>query len=533
MNKYQLYTLGGALLTASSLSSHTASAVAVGSFPVGGGTFAPGALTIGNTQFSATTAATANSVQVGGLRNLGVSFTNNFVNNSPILTVRFDVTGAQFDATPTVSYLIRNTQAGSTNTNAFTVGAATLGLTLTDPTVTFLNTRVTLSNVQMASATGTYSGVASVTALRLGGVVLNGVTFASASGLATSSGSISLQTTVNVQGDTTDIIESQAATALITAAAPLTTSVATPTTAVVNASSTPDLYTNFSNFGGGSTMTLATVHITSTGALGTALATVLTTGSGSAIAGALSVTVQSTAISDTALVAGFGSTGGVRIERGTQDTTNTLTALLNNGAFTRGTFSSGTFTFTLSRANVTFTGTINVILTYTNGSAINAAAAGTVTASYITAATDSQAPSGGSGATATIQRGGLSAEANFASNGSSAFQSYIRVHNTGTAGGAVTLVLKRDADGTTIGTTTTANAAFTGLPTGGVVAAGGTIQIPVSQIETALGATPSGSYTVTVSGSFPGYIQHILFNGTTGAYVDLSSFRNGTAANDP
>jgi hypothetical protein len=62
MNKYQLYTLGGALLTATSLSG-TASAGTFGTYNEAGSSFATGSIRISTAAFS-TTATTANSVAI-------------------------------------------------------------------------------------------------------------------------------------------------------------------------------------------------------------------------------------------------------------------------------------------------------------------------------------------------------------------------------------------------------------------------------------------------------------------------------------
>lgn len=533
MNKYHLYSLGGALLAASSLSSGTASAITVGQYssaapPV----FTAGGVVVANTQFSATTAATANTITVGGGVSFGFSFANSFNATAPALNFRTDVTGAggaTFATTPTVKYLIRNVNGtGGLSTGSFTVGNATLN-TATPPTISALNTRVTVSNLRLNSAAASLSTFNQITSLRIGGIILEGVTFNNASGLATT-GAITLNGTLTTQGDATDVLESVAATAIITGGAPLVTAVQSSTQATASASTSPDLFVNFASPVAGSTsITLATVTITATGALGTDLTTLVATGTvagGNAYQAAASgviLTVNSTALADTAV-------NGVTVVNGFG---NTITALLNNGTFTRSNFASGSATFTISAAATSFYGTLSVVLSYNGTSAISSAAQGTVGVAYSAVSTDSTAPASASGFTAVVSRGGLSAEANFASNGLNPFQSYIRVHNAGGAGSVVTIVLKKDSDGSTIGTTTTANAAFTGMPTGGIVPSGGTIQIPVSQIETALGATPSGSYTVQVSGGFPGYIQHVLYNGSTGAYVDLSSFRNGIGTTEP
>ena len=86
------------------------------------------------------------------------------------------------------------------------------------------------------------------------------------------------------------------------------------------------------------------------------------------------------------------------------------------------------------------------------------------------------------------------------------------------------IVLKKDTlDGSpisTVGTYTT--------PT--VIPAGGSIQVSVPTIEAALGVTANSatSYTLLISGAFPGYVQHLSL-AANGSLVDLDGFRNGGA----
>ena len=46
-------------------------------------------------------------------------------------------------------------------------------------------------------------------------------------------------------------------------------------------------------------------------------------------------------------------------------------------------------------------------------------------------------------------------------------------------------------------------------------------------------AATGAMYKVTVSGSFNGYVQALLWNSVTGIFSDLSGFRNGVLTNDP
>jgi hypothetical protein len=131
-------------------------------------------------------------------------------------------------------------------------------------------------------------------------------------------------------------------------------------------------------------------------------------------------------------------------------------------------------------------------------------------------------PGSGSGATSTISRSGLSTEVSWANAGTgSGFTSYVRIHNKGTASSTATIVVVKDTtDGSAVSTL--------GTITTGTIPGGGTIQVGVPAIESSLGinsSSASGSYTLRVTGGFPGYVQHLSYNGSS--LFDLSGFRNG------
>jgi hypothetical protein len=111
------------------------------------------------------------------------------------------------------------------------------------------------------------------------------------------------------------------------------------------------------------------------------------------------------------------------------------------------------------------------------------------------------------------------------STSASGYSSFIRLMNTSTLAGTATVTVYNDATGgTAIGSYTTAS-----------IPGGGMLTISSSDIETNLSITPSATvnYRVTVSGSFNGYAQHLVFNQTSGVFSDFSGFRNGALTVDP
>ena len=86
-----------------------------------------------------------------------------------------------------------------------------------------------------------------------------------------------------------------------------------------------------------------------------------------------------------------------------------------------------------------------------------------------------------------LTRDGFSTQMNTvqssAGNGSTVFQSFIRVVNNGSVAGAVSIVVRDDTDGSSYGTYTA-----------GTIAANSTLQISMPTIETALGITAAGQY---------------------------------------
>lgn len=508
MNKYQLYTLGGALLTATSLAG-TASAGTFGVYK--GSVFSTGSITISNKAFS-TTATTANGVTIqAGTANTGakiaLAFTNSY-DNSFNLNLTIPVTGATFQSKPALGFMVRQ----STGTYAATTYGSASGEFITTPSVSALASTLFVQNLQL-TATATIGGGL---AASLGGVVLSGVTFTNASGLATSGGTIALQASVASQTNSSLVYETAASSTVVSSAAPLAVS-ASSSSATVKVGTAPSQFTTFSGSNSLS-LTLATVNITSTGAVGTDLSIALdadgTTAGYNASSASVNVTVSSAALSDAAVT---------KLIVTAHDKNQAIAGV---SQFTPGVFTAGTVTFTLTAGSNTYDSSFNVILAYDGSTAISAVStAGTVSAVLASGGSSVVSPGSGTGATATISRGGLSAEVSWANAGTgSGFTSYVRIHNKGTAASTATIVVTKDvSDGSTTAISTL------GTVTTSSIAAGGTIQVGVPAIESSLGinsSTAGGSYTLKVTGGFPGYVQHLSYNGSS--LFDLSGFRNGS-----
>jgi hypothetical protein len=519
MNKSQFYTLSGALLASTALMS-TANAGSIGRIngtlgtvaAVGGSLLSTTAPTIANSLFGGTTAA-ANAVQFGASQAatnnpIAVSFTNNLPGSSRF-NVTIDAVGATMN-NPAVGIAILGRAAAGTATFTGTVAGACGSILPLSASIVLTNC-ILSGNVGMSASMGNTAAIGSLT----GGIQLSGIIFTNAAGLATAGGAITMSGSVKDNGDTSIVIETITSGSVVTSKAPIVTSVTAGTTAVTNPATTPAAFKSLSQPTNGSiSVTLATVSITASGALGTDLTTLVEPDGGAGQAGSTSVTVTvvSSVFSDDAAVGATMSNAAA-------------TATLTPAAFSTGT---AAFSLTAAQGYDTAAATQTINVQFDGTHAINAANAGTVTVAYgSSAATGHSAPAGGSGTTAAINSGGFSAEFNTAQNSLSEYQSFIRIHNNGNQAGTVTVTLLNDATGAVMNTWTS-----------GTIAVGQTIQVGMATLES-MGSpviTPAanGQYTVQVSGPIIGYAQHVLFNATTGQFSDLSGFRNaGSTANNP
>jgi len=512
MKKSQFYTLSGALLASTALSG-VAEAATIGRVAVATSLAAPAvavstALPVATTIFSAT-AATANAVNFQAstaTQSPAVTFANN-LNKNQVFNATIDIAGATMN-NPLLQVSILARQNGT---------ASFIGTLANCATVTPLVDKILINGCVMSGGINAITasiGAGYATAAFAGGLKLSGMVLLNASGLATAGGSVSLSGTVNDNTNPAIILETITSGNIITSALPMTTTVTAGGTAITNAATTPVAFSNFTaGAGAGLTVTLATVNITAAAVVGTDMTTQVipdaTGAAATALAGTVSITVTSAMLSDDAVTAArvTGAAGNINV-------------------LTPAAFPTGVATFNTSAAAgvQTFAGANVISATFSGTAAINAAVAGTVAVSYGNSGAGQgggQAQASGSGATSIINSGGFNTEFNTAvATGNGDFASFVRIHNNGGAAGAVTITVLQESDGTNLGSHTTAS-----------VPVGGTIQVPMSDIETGAGITaPAGTYTLQLSGPIVGYAQHVLFNATTGQFTDLSSFRNGGAA---
>ena len=130
------------------------------------------------------------------------------------------------------------------------------------------------------------------------------------------------------------------------------------------------------------------------------------------------------------------------------------------------------------------------------------------------------------GPLATFKRGGLSAQVNSArnsvGNGSTQYQSILRIANNGSNAAAVTITLYDASDGEMLGSWAS-----------DMIEPKGMLQISVAQLEDGIGLNPTdiGFYTIDIDGPLNGYVQHVNWNSLDNLFTDLSGFRVGAGTN--
>ena len=396
------------------------------------------------------------------------------------LTTTYDVTvtptGANFVSAATVSVASYKKDTG---------GSLVIDPSLAGCTVQVLTDRVLIEDC----APGNVGGPSNV-------LLISGLQFNEANGLATAGSSISLSAVVAAaNGGTT--FETVASTAIITSKDSVESTITAGTTGQLINTSVPP----FATFAAAATtLSLGNVKNSSSAAVGTDLATNL-----AAVPSAITNTVELTV------------THGVL--------TDAATTMLVAGATTvvASNFNSNVASFTFVGAT-TIT-SYDVSVTFNGSTAVNNWAAGTVDMVFTKGTAIATAIANTSGSLAAIARSGMSTTINTANSsvaGGTAFQSLVRITNNGTVAGAATVVVRNDATGAILGTFTT-----------GDISANGTLQISMPTIEGATGITPAGQYNLAISGPFTGYAQHVMFNSTAGTFVDLSGFRKGAGTNAP
>lgn len=484
MNKYALHVAGGALLATTALASGTvhAAVIRVLQASPGIGVVAAGAeIAAASVPVAASAFTSTGSAITVGPATIIVDTTsgqNSFSGTQT--TIQLNVTGAEFASTvPDVRIFGQETTASGSLTTITTVGAV--------PFVA--SDRITLNNV-----TGVTFGV----------LVFSGVQFRNAQALATAGNTVSLSGTILNSSGVLTIETITSATFLVSRAAASIQVSAGGAASITNTSSPQ--FSTVSQAGAVSTnVVLSNINFSDAN-----------TGFGANLS-----TTQS--------IAGLISTYEVKLTHAALSDPATATVNYINAAPGTGTvartpaqFVSGSVSFTITpTAGGESTATRTLAIVFNGSTAISNASAGTtvVTPTTRTAATGVAA---GSGTAAALNRGGMNAIVNYFQPSNNSIQSFLRVSNTGTTAGAVTVTVRNSSNGTSIGSYVSSS-----------VSAGGTIQISGSTIEgqsspviTPVVGVP---YDLTVSGAITGFVQHIGFNTVSGQLSDLSGFRKGSS----
>ncbi len=477
MNKQSLYLFGGALLATTSLSSTGSQAAIIVKGENYVGAVAPTSFTaypLAAEVFSAT-AATANALTISGTNSANAIILDFLATLTGGFQVQINVTNAAFTGTPTVATFAQDTSG-----------------TLTASSVTGCSVQSLPDKLLITSCTAQGSGLAS----RADALAISGLTYISGAALATAGTSIKLDGNIK---DSAGSITFEMITSVnvITSRSAGEVAIQTPSTVTIDNNATP-VFSKFTN--GTATATVGSIHFSSTASVGRDLVT--TFSAAAEISGNAEVKVAHGALTD---LAGL------------------LSITVAGNPKSPGTFVSGTVSFQITPAslngaaiNVTFDGTAGI--NATTGSPA-------VTVTPTTVGTIVRAISAFSGNLAALSRGGLSVELNslFNTAAGEKYRSILRISNASPIDGVATLTVKNDVTGASIGSFTT------------TVTAGATRQISSTDIETAITtALAAGApYKVIVSGSFNGYVQHLLWNSVTGLFTDLSGFRNGALTVDP
>ena len=499
MNKQSLYLFGGALLATTALST-ASNAATIRTTSVGDGAI-PATTTItayglATQVFSATT-TTANAVSIGGTAaNVtlnGTVLIDYAAQLSTPFNVQLDVTNASFTGTPT---LIHYRQSTGGTLEIITAGS------VTGCSVQTLPDKILISNCDPTAASLSGSVLAAFAAgtTRVDAIAIVGIAFTNGAALATAGQSITLGGQIR---NTTNTVTFENITTAnyITSKSAVDAALGAGSTQTIDNNATPAFTTLTGN---ALTATLGSIKFSSTASVGTDLSVVF---GDSILVGTSEVKLTHAILSDPAIVSATLSGIATQIVKTTSQFVNGTVSfqLLGNsinGAFVSVTFDGSTTISGASGATGTITPTVRAPLVVTGGAI--------------------------TGNLATFSRGGLSVELNSlfqtAGAGSTLYRSYLRIANTSPTDGVATITVKNDVTGVAIGSYTT------------TITAGATKQIGSADIEAAISTAAAngvGGYKVVVSGSFNGYVQHLLWNSVTGLFTDLSGFRNGALTVDP
>jgi hypothetical protein len=467
MNKFNLQLAGGALLASTALLSGTVAVHAAATIKADAAQGAvPAAFT---TALIAAESLTGTTTAASlGPQSIVVDSSANIFEKAVVI---INITGADLTAGTLASICSQNTPATGTLTSC-TAGAAT---------VTIFPERIRITDITQS----TWS------ALRVTGLAYN-----NALSMATAGHSISLSGTIfnSAETSTLESITSKAVATSVSGAIP---QVAAGSAITVSNTSTPQFAGVTVSGTAASSATLSTVSLTDTTA--TQTASNLST----------AVTSQS-----------FVSTVEVKLTHGVLGDAAVAYIMLNSAgvATTRTTaqFSSGTATWTVRTTGLA--SAQNLRVQFNGTTAITGWSAGTTTISPATlAASGSKLPAAVSGTATALTRGGMNTQVNVFQPSTNAFASFLRVTNTGSTAGAVTIAVRQSSTGTSLGSYTSA-----------AINPGSSIQISASDIETGAQITNKTQYDLSVSGPISGYVQHIGFKADTGVVTDLTSFRGTT-----
>jgi hypothetical protein len=513
MNKQQLYTFGGALLASTALSG-AAHALTWGKVTGSTLTFTTASISIANTLF-ATTASTANSVVISanGTNRIAARFANTY-SAATVPNTQFSVeaapTGATFgNASLTAAkFLVIGTHG---TTFQGTVSASRICTNAVG-----FATQFVLNGCTAAAGTST-AGINQ--SMAIGGVLFSGVTFSNASGLATAGGTVTLTGRV-YNTATSGNFEANATGTILTSATPLAVTVGARAGTTVSATTTPLAFTSLATSNTGVTtatltMDLTVILLTGTGTFRNDLNTVSTVAN----------EVSSARITVTSALLSSGAIHNVFVQGAADARVDSLTAA---------NFSGGTVTFVINDFS---RNSYHVSVAFNGTTAIPTAATGTTSITFGLETDNGQVVPSASGGAAGTTQGGFRAEVNmFGASNAAPYGSYLRIHNNGGVAGAVQITIRNDShdSGAMLGSTFSTAA----------IQPGGTMQLSAAEMEGTTTSTklPSGganipaasrtgAYTIQVTGPIVGYVQHILFDGSSVA--DLSSFRNGgTTANN-
>jgi hypothetical protein len=487
MKRENLYLVGAALMASTSLST----AASAGTFYV-----VPGGVTQGDVlsptarNLSAQAfGSTPSTATLLGSASIVYKFNASVQSDNTNITV--GATGAQFTVSSIPASVLPVNFAAATGNTILTIAAATSTLC----SVQGGTQKIIITNCSFSTATGV--GVVGSAS----GILMNGITFDNATGLATSGAAVALDATVTI-GTTT--LETTAAQNVIVSRNSILTTVAASVPNTINVSAVPAFSSITTN---GLSVSIATITVTLNSAVGANLTTTVTAANAAGASNEIKVT--SAALTN----AGF---AGMNLGANTAVTSGLTQA------------TSGSVTFTLPSSSVvnTFSATVQ----FSGTVAIPEAAAGTATVTYAsfggTASTGNvSAPPSATGATAALTRGGLSIDFNgvqpSVGQGARTYTSLLRIANTGTTDGTISVRLSNEATGAILGTYTSPS-----------IPAGASLQVSSAQLEVGAGVTPAASvlYRARVTGAIVGYVQHVNWNQDAGFFTDLSARRSGTVS---